>query len=119
MTEEPKKKSFSERYQSKNRPPKKAAVRMPKSNERFARLTEPIMEKLLGLNHVCWPLFSILWVEGLRHHGRAFVLPVDALTTIKGLSRVNLYRNLHRLEVCNLISVQRRAPKPPIIQIVK
>jgi hypothetical protein len=82
-------------------------------------ITEPLIEKLLGLEHVCWPLFTILRIESVRHHGRAFVLPIDALATIKGLSRPNMRRALTQLETRGLISVQRRAPKLPIIMVAK
>jgi len=114
-------KSFSEKFRSKNEPPKTASTsaRLPRSQERVARITETIAEKLLGLEHVCWPLFTILGIESIRHHGRAFVLPVDALGTIKGLSRRSMYRALAQLETCGLISVQRRAPKPPVITVTK
>ena len=82
-------------------------------------ITESRAEKLLGLEHVCWPLFTILEIESIRHHGRDFVLPVDALASIKGLSRRNMYRALTQLETCGLIAVQRKAPKPPIIMVPK
>jgi len=113
-------KGFSERFRSKNKPSRVTpAARVPRSKERFAKITESIAEKLLGLEHVCWPLFTILGVESIRHHGRPFVLPINALGTVRGLSRRNLHRALIQLETCGLISVQRRAPKPPIIVVCK
>ena len=111
------KKSFSERFRSKNNRPKPAAptrARVPKTEEKFVRITVSQAARLFDLEHVCWPLFAILWFENLRHHGRAFVLPTEALTTIPGLSPANLRKNLDCLEACGLIAVQRQPPKPPI-----
>jgi DNA-binding transcriptional ArsR family regulator len=111
-------KSFSERFRSKNKPAEATpTTRVPRSEERFAIITESLVERLLGLEPICWPLFTILKIESVRHHGRAFVLPVDALGTVRGLSRRNLRRALTQLETHGLISVQRRASKPPIIRI--
>lgn len=81
-------------------------------------ITVSQVEKLLGLEHVCWPLFTILRLEDLRHHGRAFVLPIDKLATIKGLSQRNLRRTLCRLEGRGLISVRRDRRNPPQITVL-
>ena len=43
-------------------------------------------EKLLELEHVCWPLFTILLFENFRHRGQPFTLPTGKLNTVKGLS---------------------------------
>ena len=82
-------------------------------------ITESRAEKLLGLEHVCWPLFTVLEIESIRHHGRDFVLPGHALASIGGLSRRNMRRGLTQLEACGLILVQRRPPKPPLIKVIK
>ena len=114
-------KSFQERFRSKPEhvPPKttSASKRMPRSQERFVRITASQAERLFELEPICWPLFTILQFENFRHHGRAFVLPTDKLATIRGLSRSNLHRSLLRLEACSLISVRRNPPKPPQITV--
>ena len=112
-------KSFQARFRSKNAAKATATPkRIPRSRERFAMITVSQVEKLLGLEHVCWPLFTILRLEDLRHHGRAFVLPIDKLATIKGLSQRNLRRTLCRLEGCGLISVRRDRRNPPQITVL-
>jgi DNA-binding transcriptional ArsR family regulator len=111
---------FSDKFRSKNGPkPKAARERVPKQQKRFAMITESDVDTLLELDHVCWPLLSILRIESIRHHGRPLILPTDALVTIKGLSRRHLRRHLRQLEGCGLISIQRRPSDPPIIKVAK
>ena len=55
-------------------------------------------EKLLELDHVCWPLFTILLFENFRQRGQPFILPTRKLNTVKGLRPTNLRRALIQLE---------------------
>jgi len=112
---------FSERFRSKNKPPPAVnpVARVAPSKERFARITESDVETLSSLHPACCLLLSILRIESVRHHGRAFVLPTDALATLRGLSRRNLRRALAQLETRGLISVQRRVPDPPSVKVLK
>ena len=75
-------------------------------------------EKLLELDHVCWPLFTILLFENFRQRGQPFILPTRQLNTVKGLSPANLRRALAQLEGCGLISVRRNPPQPPLITVL-
>jgi hypothetical protein len=97
---------------------KQVSKRLPRTNMLFARLTANHMEKLFDLEHVCWPLFSVLLLERLRHGGRPFPLPARYFGDCKGLSQANLYRLLNQLETAELISIERQgAPKPPLITV--
>ena len=94
-------------------------ARMPPAKERFVITTASQAEKLIELEHVCWPLFTILLFENFRHRrGQPFSLPTGKLTTVKGLSPRNLRRALTQLETCGLISVTRSPPKPPLITVL-
>jgi hypothetical protein len=95
-----------------------AKKRLPRATERFVITTVAQAAKLFELEHVCWPLFTILLFENLRRWGQTFVLPRRQLNTVKGLSRANLQRALAQLEGCGLISVTRNPPRPPLITIL-
>jgi hypothetical protein len=95
-----------------------AKGRMPRAKERFVITTVSQAERLLGLEHVCWPLFTILLFENFRHRGKPFTLPTDQLTAVKGLSRANLHRALVQLEARGLVSVVRNPPQPPLITVL-
>jgi hypothetical protein len=113
-------KSFSERFRSKNAPPKAAAAptcRIARSTEWFVKVHDAQLARLLEIEPKATQLFLILLRESLRHRGKAFVLPTDQLAAIKGLSRPNLRRALRQLESCKLISVKRNPPKPPVITV--
>ena len=97
----------------------KRVARMPPARERFVITTVSQAEKLIGLEHVCWPLFTILLFESFRQRGKPFSLPTGKLDTVKGLSPRNLRRALAQLERCGLISVTRRPPKPPVIAVLR
>ena len=100
---------------ARNPPAKK---RMPRAEDYFVRTTVSQAAKLLELEHVCWPLFTILLFEDFRVRGEAFTLPTGLLKAVKGLSPANLRRSLAQLEACGLISVVRNPPKPPLIKIL-
>ena len=53
----------------------KRAARMPPTRERFVITTVSQAERLIGLGHVCWPLFTILLFENFRQRGQPFSLP--------------------------------------------
>jgi hypothetical protein len=107
-----------ERYKSKKAPPKVASKRIPRSTELFARITVSQAEKLLGLNCMCWPLFTLLVFESLLARGKPFALPEDISDMTPGLSRANSRRALRQLEVHGLISIRRHTPKPSLITIL-
>jgi hypothetical protein len=96
----------------------KYASRVPPTRERFAITTISQAEKLMGLRHVCWPLFTILLFEDFRRRGRPFSLPSVKLAKVKGLSPRNLRRALTQLETCGLISVTHCPPKAPLIAVL-
>ena len=48
-------------------------------------------------------MFTILARESFWHGGKTFILPIDELATMKGLSRPSLRLTLRRLEVSGLI----------------
>jgi hypothetical protein len=97
---------------------KPAKGRMPRAEGRFVITTATQAEKLIGLEHVCWPLFTILSFENFRHRRAAFALPTSKLNTLKGLSPRNLRRALIQMETCGLISVVRNPPRPPLITVL-
>ena len=110
--------SIIEKYRTKPREaPAPTPKRVRRSVDWFVKLHDPQLEKLLGLDAVCCPLFLILAREGFRHRGKPFCLPTKGLITIKGLRRSNLYRALGQLERCGLIAVQRNPPRPPVITV--
>jgi hypothetical protein len=106
------------KYKSKRGPVKVASKRMSRSKEWFARITVSQAEKLLKLRPVCWPLFAMLFFEGLLSRGKPFAMPDSILGATEGFSRANLHRTLCQLEECGLISIRRQAPKPPLIAIL-
>ena len=95
-----------------------AKRRMPPAKGRFVITTVSQAERLFELEHVCWPLFTILLFENFRHRGKPFTLPTDKLTAVKGLSRANLHRALVQLEARGLVSVLRNPPQPPLISVL-
>jgi hypothetical protein len=95
-----------------------AKGRMPRSTERFAIVTLSQAEKLIMLEHVCWPLFTILLFENFRQRGQPFILPTRQLNTVQGLRPTNLRQALIQLETCGLISITRNPPKPPLIAVL-
>jgi hypothetical protein len=119
----PEKKSFSERFRSKPENAAKAAEgvaaskRIPRSTAWFTKIHDPQLDAALSLGPFACTLYTILAREHRRHRGKPFILPTDALTTVKGLSRRNLHRILIRMESCGLIAIGRRPPKPPIIAV--
>ena len=113
--------NFLEKFRTKprSRPPVASARKqIPRSTEPFVKLSAWQAEKLHELDHVCWPLFVILLFENFRHRGKTFILPTDKLATMRGLSRRNLRRTLHRLEGSGLIVVKQTPPKPPKITVL-
>jgi hypothetical protein len=96
----------------------KFAPMVPPNSERFVMTTASQVERLMGLGHVCWPLFTILLFEDFRRRGRPFSLPTHKLARVKGLSPRNLRRALTHLETCGLISVTHCPPKPPRITVL-
>jgi hypothetical protein len=91
---------------------------MPRSKERFVKVTLSQAEKLLQLDPVCWPLFIILSFENFRQRGQPFILPTRQLNTVKSLRPTNLRQALMQLETCGLISITRNRPKPPLIAVL-
>jgi len=91
---------------------------IPRSTDWFVKVTLTQADKLLQLDHVCWPLFTILLFENFRQRGKRFSLPTSKLNTVKGLSPRNLHRALNQLETCGLISVTHRPPKLPLIAVL-
>ena len=75
-----------ERYKSKKAPPKVTSKRIPRATELFARITASQAEKLLKLDCMCWPLFTLLVFESLLARGKPFVLPDDISDVATGLS---------------------------------
>jgi len=91
----------------------------PRSAEKFTKVTDSQWEKLICLGLPARAtLFAILLRENFRHRGKSFVLPTDKLTDHGGLDLSTQRRALRQLESCGLISVQRRAPRPPQITIL-
>lgn len=117
-------KSFQERFRSK---PENAAKtvkatvskRIPRSTNWFTKIHDVQMDTTLRLGLIAFALYAILAREHRRHHGQAFELKIGALVTLDGLSERNLRRTLHQLENCDLISVQRNPPKPPVITVLE
>jgi hypothetical protein len=104
--------------QAAQEPAKKKRKRTPWAQEPFVMLTLSHVEKLLRLNPACWPLFAILLFESFRARGEPFALPAVEFNVVKGLnSRTALWRALAQLEKCNLISMRRNPPRPPLITV--
>ena len=61
-----------------------SAARLPRAKGRFVMLTAWQAERLLRLEHVCWPLFTILLFENFRQRGQPFILPTRPLNTVRG-----------------------------------
>ena len=107
-----------EKFRTKPRPAPPPLLRVPRSTVWFTKIHDPQLNTVLGLGPLACMLYLILAREGRRHRGRPFVLPTDALVTMKGLSRTNLWRTLLRLEKHGLISTARRASKPPVVAVL-
>ena len=115
----PEKKSFSERFRSKNAAPpdKEAERRVAKSTNWYVKVHDTQLNRLLEVDPICTRLFLILLRESLRHHGRPFVLPTDRLIAVPGLSRRRLQLMLDQLARVGLILIARRPPKPPVVRV--
>jgi hypothetical protein len=117
----PEKKSFQERFRSKNAappPPDKVAGHIAKSTNWYVKIHDSQLERLLGLkSELSAPLFLILLRKSFQHHGRPFELPTQALLSGLRVKQRHLQRTLHQLEQCGLILVARRTPKPPWIRV--
>ena len=115
--------SFQARFRSKPENAAKAAEgvvaskRIPLSTAWFTKIHDPQLDVVLSLGPFACTLYTILAREQRRHRGKPFVLPTDALATVKGLSRRNLNWTLLQLESGGLITIGRRPPKPPIIAV--
>jgi hypothetical protein len=84
----------------------------------FTKIHDPHLDVALTLGPFACTLYVILAREQRRHYGRAFILPTGALTTLKGLSRTNLWRIMLQLERHGLIAAARRPSKPPLITVL-
>ena len=92
---------------------------MPRMKGKFVRVT---LEQIVTLHELgsaaCWFLFMGLLYENFRQRGQPFVLSIEKVTSLTGLSRANLHRALIRLETCGLIAIVRKPPQPPQIKIL-
>ena len=116
------KKSFSERFRSKNaappQPVKGVGQRVAKSTNWYVKIYDTQQDRLLEVDPICTRLFLILLRESLRHHGRPFELPTDRLIAVPGLSRNRLQLMLDQLERVGLVLIARRGPpKPPVVRV--
>ena len=102
----------------------KAASKIPRSTERFIKITVSQIIKLSDLKFEPTAfIFFVVMLEATRHWGKPFVLPAEMLRLHGGADEkgINLRTQrfvLARLEKVGLISVQRQPPKPPIITIL-
>ncbi len=103
---------------------RKAKSKIPRSTERFIKITISQIIKLVDLEFDPTTfIFFVVMVEATRHWGKPFVFPAEQLrlhggANERGISLSAQYRALARLEKVGLISVQRQPPKPPIITVV-
>jgi CRP-like cAMP-binding protein len=94
--------------------------RAPRTEGHFAKITLEQMARMHGLKSAaCWFLFAALSYENFRQRGRPFVLSIEKVITVTGLSRANLSRALSRLEACGVIAVARNPPRPPQITVLE
>ena len=92
---------------------------MSKSKEPTVKIFVSHVDKLVPLrSSACWMLFTILLFEDIESRGKPFILPSGVAGSSKGLSRRNLRRAVHQLEVAGLISIRRQAPQQPLITIL-
>ena len=111
---------FTERFRSKNKPPKTTskAERIPRATVWFTRIYDSQLDVLLSLGPVACVLYVVLAREYRRHYSKPFTLRVDAFMTLEGLNRRNLRQALFKLETYGLISAQQNPSRPPIIKVV-
>jgi hypothetical protein len=99
----------------------KAKSRIPRSTERFIKVTVSQIIKLadMGFNPTAF-IFFVVMLEATRHWGKPFAFPVEKIRLYggsgeRGISLRAQYRVLAQLEKVGLVSVRRQPPKPPVI----
>jgi hypothetical protein len=96
----------------------RAAAKLPKSQERFIRVTLSQADRLRKLKPPAFvTVFLLLSAESFRAHGRPFILPVDTLDKW-GFSRCTQWRAVIRLANAGLIQVERVPSKQPKITLL-
>ena len=102
----------------------KAKSKIPRSSERFIKITVSQIIKLsdLKFNPITF-IFFVVMLEATRHWGKPFIFPTEKIRLYggageRGISLSAQYRALARLEKAGLISVQRQPPKPPVITVL-
>ena len=102
----------------------KAKSRIPRSTERYVKITVSQLVKLsdLKVDQTTF-IFFVMMFEATRHWGKPFIFPAEALrkhggSDERGISLRTQRWVLTRLEKIGLISVQRQPPKPPVITVL-
>jgi hypothetical protein len=93
--------------------------RMPKSTERFVKITLRQLDKLYELkSQACTFIFMIMLYEDFRCRGGPFILPTARLAANGGYNPRTQRRATRQLQACGLIAVERRSRKPPQITVL-
>jgi hypothetical protein len=108
----------------KNEAANKVKSRIPRSTERFIKITVSQIVKLSDLRFEPTSfIFFVVMLEATRHWGKPFVFPTEQIRLYggageKGISLRTQRWVLARLEKVGLISVQHQPPKPPTITVL-
>jgi hypothetical protein len=95
------------------------AGEVPKSEERFIRVTLSQANRLLTLNPPAFvTIYLVLSLESFKAHGLPFTFPGEVLADKYGFNRLARWRAVLQLEKAGLISVERVPPKPPKIRVL-
>jgi hypothetical protein len=97
---------------------KAAPIKMPKSMERFTRVTISQAERLLQLEPPAF-VTIYLWLsfKSFEAHGLPFDWPTDTFAK-SGIDRWAQRRALTKLVQAGLISIERAPPKPPKVTVL-
>ena len=94
-----------------------AKSKMPRSEKLFVRVTLEQADKLNSTGSFkCVMIFIMLSHQNFKHHGKSFEVPTEALVKA-GFSRTSQWRALVQLEEADLISIEQRPPKPPVVMV--
>jgi hypothetical protein len=98
---------------------KAAQAKLPRSNERFIRVTLSQANRLLWLKPQAFvATYLLLSLESFKAHGQPFTWPADTLTIKFGINRLAQWRAMAKLVQAGLISVEQAPPKPPKVTVL-
>jgi hypothetical protein len=102
----------------------KAKSRIPRSTERYIKITASQLVKLSDIKFDPTAfIFFVIMYEANRNWGKPFIFPAEKLQKHGGADEQGICLRtqrevLARLEKAGLISVQRQPPKQPVITVL-